>query len=69
MTRDDLRSKLRLAGVSRIERVRAVVLESTGEVSVLTDDPEGRSIDMDLFKNVRGYECLAGEQTPPGAAL
>lgn len=69
MTRDDLRSKLRLAGVSRIERVRAVVLESTGEVSVLTDDPEGRSIDMDLFKNVRGYEWLAGEQTSPGAAL
>lgn len=69
MTRDDLRAKLRLAGVTRLDRVRAVVLESTGEVSVLTDDPDGESIDLDLFTSIRGYEWLISEQTPPGKSL
>ena len=35
LTRDDLRARLRGAGVVRSEDVRAVVLETTGEVSVL----------------------------------
>ncbi len=59
MTRDDLRSKLRLAGVTRTEQVGAVVLESTGTVSVLTEGPEGPSIEPDLLSTVRGAERLA----------
>ncbi|MBB3664043.1 MULTISPECIES: DUF421 domain-containing protein [Prauserella salsuginis group] len=69
MTRDDVRAKIRLAGVTRMDRVRAVVLESTGEVSVLTDDPGGEPLDPDLFTSVRGYEWLIGDRTPPGKPL
>ncbi len=59
MTHNDLRSKLRLAGVTRIAQIRAVVLETTGEVSVLAADPENPPIDLDLFSSVEGWEWLA----------
>lgn len=58
MTDDDLRSKLRLAGVVRVEQVAAVVLETTGSVSVLTVDAEGRSLDPVLLQSVRGADRL-----------
>ena len=38
VTEDDLRSKLRAAGVARLMDVRAVVFETTGDVSVLAGD-------------------------------
>ncbi|GAA1233332.1 DUF421 domain-containing protein [Prauserella halophila] len=69
LTRDDVRAKLRLAGVTRMDRVRAVVLETTGEVSVLAGDPGGEPLDPDLFTSVRGYEWLVGDRTPPGKPL
>ncbi|WP_055662171.1 DUF421 domain-containing protein [Jannaschia seosinensis] len=40
MTRDDLRQKLRGAGVTRMADAALVVLETTGDVSVLTEPPE-----------------------------
>lgn len=58
MTEDDLRSKLRLAGVVRVEQVAAVVLETTGSVSVLTVDAEGRSLDPVILNSVRGADRL-----------
>lgn len=58
MTHDDLRSKLRLAGVVRAEQVSAVVLETTGSVSVLTADPSGRSLDPTLLQSVAGADAL-----------
>lgn len=61
MTDDDLRSKLRGAGVVRAEQVAAVVLETTGTVSVLTVDEEGRSLDPALLESVRGAERLRSE--------
>jgi uncharacterized membrane protein YcaP (DUF421 family) len=57
VTQSDLRAKLRLAGVSRYEQVAAVVLEATGEVSVLTR-AEDSPLDPDLFATVRGSEHL-----------
>ncbi|SDP93871.1 Uncharacterized membrane protein YcaP, DUF421 family [Actinopolyspora xinjiangensis] len=54
MTRNDLYAKLRLAGITRLEQVEAVVLETTGEVSVLTVDPEGRPVDSKLLASVDG---------------
>lgn len=68
MTRNDLRSKLRLAGVTRFEQVGAVVLEATGEVSVLTQEPGGPAIDPDLFQRVQGREMLTldGEESGGG---
>ncbi|WP_461144572.1 DUF421 domain-containing protein [Salinifilum aidingensis] len=58
MTDDDLRSKLRLAGVVRSEQVAAVVLETTGTVSVLTVDAQGRSLDPTLLQSVAGADRL-----------
>lgn len=56
VTRDDLRAKLREANVLHYGQLRAVVLETTGQLSVLhTDDPDTR-LDPDLLKRVRGVE-------------
>ncbi len=53
MTRDDLRSKLREANVIRLDEVRAVVMEPTGDVSVLHGPPDGRELDERLLEAVR----------------
>ncbi|GAA3737291.1 DUF421 domain-containing protein [Salinactinospora qingdaonensis] len=52
MTRNDLRSKLRLAGVTRIDHVEAVVLEPTGDVSVLLVGPDDPPLDPELLTGV-----------------
>lgn len=52
MTRDDLRARLREANVLDIAQVRAVVFETTGDVSVLHG--EGRC-DPDLLHGVRRH--------------
>jgi uncharacterized membrane protein YcaP (DUF421 family) len=49
LSRDDLRQKLRLAGVSRMDDAALVVLETTGDVSVLQRVPE-----PELTREVRG---------------
>lgn len=55
VTEDDLRARLREANVLRYEQVRAVVFETTGDISVLHggDDAE---LDPDLLANVVGAE-------------
>jgi uncharacterized membrane protein YcaP (DUF421 family) len=50
----DLRAKLREANVARFEQVRAVVMESTGDVTVLHDSPEVPPIDDALLADVGG---------------
>lgn len=66
MTDGDLRSKLRLAGVTRTADVRAVVLETTGTVSVVTAGPDEPPIDLDLFAGIRGYEQLVADENRRG---
>ncbi len=51
VTRGDLYAKLREANVLNLDQVRAVVLETTGDVSVL-HGPEGE-FDPDLLRDVR----------------
>lgn len=60
MTEDDLFSKLRKANVCRLEQVRAVIVETTGDVSVLHDDPDGPPLDVEILRGVRGSERLGG---------
>ena len=50
MTEDDLRAKLREANVLSIAEAKAIVMETTGDVSVLHGDD---AIDADLLKDVR----------------
>ena len=61
MTMDDLRAKLREANVIHPGQIRAVVMETTGDVSVLHADPDGPALDPDLLRDVDGAEYLTGE--------
>lgn len=51
MTMDDLRAKVREAGLLRMEDVEAAVMETTGRVSVLARR-EGTEVDDRLLRNV-----------------
>jgi uncharacterized membrane protein YcaP (DUF421 family) len=59
---DELRQKLRLAGVHSYDDVVAVILERTGAVSVMR---QGETIASDLLSDVRGREALAREHIRP----
>lgn len=48
MTEDDLRAKLREANIIDPAQIRAVVMETTGDVSVLHADPQGPDLDPQL---------------------
>ena len=52
MTEADLRAKLREANVTRLEQVRAVVMESTGDVTVLHGPSDAPPIDEALLAGV-----------------
>lgn len=57
ITRGDLLAKLREANVLRLDRVRAVVVESTGDISVLHDSGSGvPDLDDELLEGVRRVE-------------
>lgn len=55
ITEEDLKSKLRMAGVTHPRQLLAVVLETTGDVSVLKITGE---VDRWLFEGIRGAERL-----------
>ncbi|WP_218919389.1 DUF421 domain-containing protein [Longibacter salinarum] len=65
MTKDDLYAKLREANVTRMDQVRAVVVESTGDVSVLHADPEAPPIDSDILHGIRDKDAYL-DSTPLG---
>lgn len=52
---DDVKAKLREANVLRYDQVRAVVLETTGDISVLHGD---RDVEPDLLSGVRDGDRL-----------
>jgi uncharacterized membrane protein YcaP (DUF421 family) len=56
MTEADLRAKLREANVTQLEQVRAVVMESTGDVSVLHAPPDAPPLDDALLADVETSE-------------
>ena len=53
VTRDDVRAKLREANVLDYSQIRAVVFETTGDVSVLHTDQADRELASDLLADVR----------------
>lgn len=59
VTESDVRAKLREANALSYDQVRAVVLETTGDISVLHGEGE---LNPDLLKGVKGSERL----TEPG---
>lgn len=60
VTEDDLWSKLRAANVLDLRQVRAVVMETTGDISVLHGDPDGPDLHPRLLTGVRGADAAAG---------
>lgn len=59
---DELRQKLRLAGIHRYDDVAAVIFERTGAISVLR---HGDTIAPGLLTDVRGAERLAPQHVQP----
>lgn len=62
VTEDDLRAKLREANVIHLGQVRAVVMESTGDISVLHAGPDEPPLALELLSGVRGVERLEEER-------
>lgn len=57
VTELDVRAKLRAANVARMEDVQAVVLETTGDISVLHGS---EPLDPDLLRGVAGADLVTG---------
>jgi uncharacterized membrane protein YcaP (DUF421 family) len=55
MSREELWSQLRLSGVHRREQVQCVIMETTGDVTVLQN---GDPLDDELLEGVRGADRL-----------
>lgn len=53
MTKGDLYGKLREANAYDLSRVLAVIVEPTGDVSVLHGDPDGPGPSPEIMENVR----------------
>ena len=53
VTEEDLRSKLREANVIRLKEVRAVIFESTGDISVLHTGDDNEELEDWLIKDVK----------------
>jgi uncharacterized membrane protein YcaP (DUF421 family) len=58
MVEDELRQKLRQAGVRRYAEVAVVVLERTGAISILR---HGETIAPELISDVPGHDLLAAD--------
>ena len=58
ITKADLHGKLREANVIDYSQIRAVVMETTGDVSVLHAPPDGPDLDPELLSGVSGVEHL-----------
>ncbi|MGB3544372.1 DUF421 domain-containing protein [Rubrivirga sp.] len=59
VTEDDLWSKLREANVLDVSHVRAVVMETTGDITVLHGDPDGTPLQPKMLTGVRGADRKA----------
>lgn len=55
VTPNDLRAKLREANVTDFSQIKAVVLETTGDISVLHTKDSSQVLDDDLLTNVKGW--------------
>lgn len=56
LTHSDLRGKLREANITQMSQVKAVVMETTGDVSVLHHQNEDLEVDASLLEEVRRPE-------------
>lgn len=57
VTPDDLRAKLREANVTDFSQIKAVVFETTGDISVLHTTDSSQVLDDKLLSNVKGWNA------------
>ena len=60
VTPDDLRAKLREANVTDFSQIKAVILETTGDISVLHSKDSAQILDDDILTNVKGWDGKNG---------
>lgn len=53
VTKEDLLGKLREANVTQFSQIKAVVMETTGDISVLHHEDEDHDLEEELLKDVR----------------
>jgi uncharacterized membrane protein YcaP (DUF421 family) len=58
VTHEDLLEKLRESNITRFDQIKAVVFETTGDVSVLSDKEPGQILDFGLIENVKGANAI-----------
>lgn len=58
VSKNDLRAKLREANVTSLDQVYAVVMESTGDISVLHRESDSDTLDTRLLNGVIGREHM-----------
>lgn len=63
VTLDDLYAKLREANVLQHDQVRAVVFETTGDISVLHSDDPATGLEPEILHGVRDRDRLGGEES------
>ena len=68
VTEDDVYGKLREANVLDFDEVQAVILESTGDISVLHGEPSTKKLNPALLKGVRGQERIKDGGNAPDPA-
>lgn len=62
--REDLLSKLREANVTQFSQVKVVVMETTGDISVLHHQDTDHKIDEELIEDIRFLSFSKGDQMP-----
>jgi len=68
VTENDVYGKLREANVLDFDEVQAVILESTGDISVLHGEPDTKKLNPALLKGVRGQERIKSGGDAPDPA-
>ena len=70
VTEEDVYGKLREANVLDFNEVQAVILEATGDISVLHGEPGTKRLNPELLKGVKGKERLkeGGDAPDPAQA-
>ena len=64
LAKSDVQEVLRKNGLKNPAQVFAVIMETTGDMSVIKQDDQAPDMEMSLFDDIRDYEILIKKQPP-----
>ena len=64
VTRQDICSKLRVANVTHPDQIFAVVLETTGDISIVWSDQDRLDVDYHIFSGTTNQQVLREHPLP-----